>query len=242
VLILGVPLLKRVLLAVGALLTAANIALPIVAPSPVPSSSVLHSANWAGYVAAGHAGEFDGVSAEWRVPKVDCLKTPYGYAAQWVGLDGFSDKTVEQLGTEAVCYYGLPVYGAWFEMYPADPVVAQLAVHAGDLMRASIVELDGEYMLVIQDLTTGKSQATVAKCGATCERSSAEVISEAPSSSDGILPLADFGSVQFSDVRFAAHGSYTTDEIVQRQDGAILQQPSALSDNSFAIVWKGSGE
>src|ERR1700691_3122529 len=122
-------------MAVGALLGAANLAVAVAIPTPPP---VVHSANWAGYVAVGKPGEFTGVSAEWRVPKANCSATPNAYASQWVGLDGFTDKTVEQLGVDAVCSYGEVEYVGWFEMYPAYPVAADLTIHPGDRMQATI--------------------------------------------------------------------------------------------------------
>jgi Peptidase A4 family len=239
-------LLKRALLAVGGLLTALNVSLIAVGMPGPPLPLLVHSSNWSGYAAVGSAGQFTSVSAEWRVPSVNCALDPEAYSAQWVGLDGFNDKTVEQLGTEADCYYGVPVYGAWFEMYPAYPTVAHISVRPGDLISASVHGSDGSYHLVITDLTTGKSASRTGKCGSSCERSSAEVISEAPSSDYGTLPLADFGSVQFSDVQVNSASllspNWKTYEIVQRQDGAILQQPSALNGDGFAVTWKGSGE
>jgi hypothetical protein len=44
---------------------------------------------------------------------------PSSFSAHWVGVDGYSDGTVEQLGTEAdVDSAGHTQYYAWFEMYP----------------------------------------------------------------------------------------------------------------------------
>ena len=60
------------------------------------------SSNWAGYAATGAAGSFTSVSASWTQPTASCASGSQ-YAAFWVGLDGYTSKTVEQIGTEADC-------------------------------------------------------------------------------------------------------------------------------------------
>lgn len=233
-------MIRRILLALGALLTVANVVLALALPAPVVPITT-YSTNWAGYVASGAAGEFTGLTAEWRVPYVNCTATPFADSVQWIGLDGFKDKTVEQLGTAAECEYGFPVYGAWFEMYPADPVLANVTVKPGDLVRASLVEVSDHYSLVLTDLTTGKSASDSVYCGSSCERSSAEVISEAPSGGGGILPLADFGRVAFNDIQVYSNGAWQLYKVVQRQGKQTLQKPGAYSGNGFAVVWEGEG-
>ena len=51
--------------------------------------------------------------------------------------------------------------------------------------------------MVLKDSTRGWSH-TVTKDKPGLARSSAEVITEAPSSASGVLPLADFGAVRFA--------------------------------------------
>lgn len=43
------------------------------------------------------------------------------YASFWVGIDGYSSGSVEQLGTHSDCVgKGRASYYAWWEMYPAS--------------------------------------------------------------------------------------------------------------------------
>ena len=64
------------------------------------------STNWAGLNAvAGAPGSFQNVSASWTQPAVTCTVAD-SYSAYWVGLDGDTTSTVEQLGTEADCVGG----------------------------------------------------------------------------------------------------------------------------------------
>ena len=73
---------------------------------------------------------------------------------------------------------------------------------------------------------------------------SAEVIAEAPSSQSGVLPLANFGTVNFSSAM--ANGksisSFNPDKIViVTQGGTVKAQPSALSGGTaFSVTWKHS--
>jgi hypothetical protein len=74
--------------------------------------------------------------------------------------------------------------------------------------------------------------------------SSAEVIAEAPSSSGGVLPLANFGTVHFSNskVNGQSIGSFSPVEIVMETSGGTVKaKPSALSGGTaFSVTWKHS--
>src|SRR5467141_4046937 len=91
---------------------------------PVIRHSSGKAANWAGYVAATDLSvplkhSVTDVRGSWRVPTVVSSRTQDTASAIWVGIDGNSDRTVEQIGTEQDWTTGAPVYYAWFEMYPA---------------------------------------------------------------------------------------------------------------------------
>src|SRR5579863_29516 len=91
------------------------------------------SENWSGYVVTGSA--FTNAKASWHVPEVDCSKTPNTYSAFWVGFDGWNNGTVEQNGTDSDCNGTTPQYFAWYEFFPAGPVViADVPVSPGDIM------------------------------------------------------------------------------------------------------------
>jgi hypothetical protein len=83
-------------------------------------------------------------------------------------------------------------------MYPAFPVNFSNTMRPGDHMNASVAfSGTSTYTLVLHDATQGWTQ-NVVKNQSGLARSSAEVITEAPSSSSGVLPLADFGTVSYS--------------------------------------------
>jgi hypothetical protein len=120
-------------------------------------------------------------------------------------LGGFSETSrgLEQVGTDADCTRsGRPMYSGWFELLPAEPVNLKLAVHPGDEMVASVTVRGHDVTLRIRDLTTGARFSTT-RHPRSIDASSAEWIVEAPSACTGkntcdILPLTDFGQVQFS--------------------------------------------
>src|SRR5262245_55963259 len=75
------------------------------------------SENWSGYAVNGAEGSVQDVSGSWTVPSVTCASGTE-YSSFWVGIDGFNSNTVEQIGVDADCLSGSPVYYAWFEFYP----------------------------------------------------------------------------------------------------------------------------
>src|SRR5262249_10797410 len=87
------------------------------------------------------------------------------------------------------------------------------------------------YTLVLKDTTRGWSH-TVHKTLRGAANSSAEVIAEAPSSSGGILPLTNFGTVHFSQaaVNGAAMGRANPTKIIMVNDsGRAKDSVSALT-------------
>ena len=153
------------------------------------------STNWSGYVVTGSS--FTNAIGSWIQPTVTC-STGTEYAAFWVGIDGYSDGTVEQTGTLAECFGGTPVYSAWYEFYPLEAIIIipSIVVKPGDKIYTDVKYSGGEFILTIKDETTGKSFQKKGNQSAT--RSSAEWIAEAPCcSGSSPYPLADFGTALF---------------------------------------------
>jgi len=88
-----------------------------------------------GYVVTG--AKFTHVTGRWHVPKVAC--TPATAAtAVWIGLDGYTSPTVEQIGTSEDCSGGTAAYHAWYDLFPGSPVVLGHPVKPGDSISASV--------------------------------------------------------------------------------------------------------
>jgi hypothetical protein len=126
-------------------------------------------------------------------------------------------------------------------MYPAFPHNFRNTVRPGDKFFGSVTYNGGSsYTLVLQDLTRGWSH-TISKSLSGAANSSAEVIAEAPSSSTGVLPLADFGTVNFSNAKAngSAIGNSSPVQInMVNSSGQLKDQTSALSGGtSFSDTW-----
>jgi hypothetical protein len=200
------------------------------------------STNWSGYAATGANGAFTSVSASWTEPKATCTsRRSDQYAAFWVGLDGYSSDSVEQTGTDSDCDGTTPDYYGWYEMYPADPVYFSNTVKPGDALSAS-VKFSGTdtYTLVLKDSTEGWTQ-TITKNQSGLDRSSAEVITEAPSSDTGVLPLADFGTVNYTTATAngASLASLDPTEIIMIDNSGLDKDStsSISSSGAFSNTW-----
>jgi len=165
-------------------------------------SSVVTSSNWAGYIAPGPGGAFTSAAASWTEPTGRCTGRDGRYSAFWVGLDGYTSPTVEQIGTEVDCYGLYPRYYAWYEIYPGAAVNFPNPVSPGDQFSGSVTyHSPSTFGLVLTDRTKGWTQrASVTLANA--QRSSAEAVAEAPCCTfgGGVLPLTDFGPASFSSV------------------------------------------
>jgi hypothetical protein len=198
------------------------------------------SSNWSGYAVTG--GTYTTVVSNWVQPAVKCNGT--AYSSFWVGIDGDTSGTVEQTGTEADCNGATPVYSAWYEMYPKFPVNYANPVVPGDHFTGKVTtDGQGNFTLTLSNTTRGWTQS-VSKRLKSAKLASAEVIAEAPSSSGGVLPLANFGTASFSGatVNGATLTSSTRgiDAITMQSGSTVKAQPSSISNGSFSVTWKHS--
>ncbi len=238
------------------------------ASTRVGSNGAAESFNWGGYakvsgnVVAPSLEYYTAVHADWTVPAVTCpARSAPGVGsedlivADWVGIDGVNDQTVEQLGTSSQCYDGVAEYYDWWEMYPGGSAEVSF-VFPGDQVRASVrlSLLSDTYRLTLVDLTNPESsfttdQACDVEDGVVCINTSAEVIVERPAYQVGITPLADYGSTTFSGVSFSAglctqrslcgshlYSVYTLDAT----SNYLLASVSPLINGSFTSTWHDS--
>ena len=199
------------------------------------------STNWSGYAATGANGAFKSISASWKEPTATCSSRSAQYASFWVGLDGFTSDSVEQTGTDSDCNGRTPDYYGWYEMFPANPVNFTNPVSPGDSFTASVTFSGTQtYTLVLKDTTKGWTQ-TITKNQSGLDRSSAEVITEAPSSESGVLPLANFGTVSYS--ASAANGtslaSQSPTEIIMIDNSSRDKDSTSAigSGGAFSNTW-----
>ena len=205
------------------------------------------SANWSGF--GDSAAVYTDVHASWVQPAASCTTAGHKYAAFWVGLDGYTSTSVEQIGADSDCASkGKPSYYGWFEMYPAPSfTLTGYAVSAGDSLTADVSAAAGTFTLTLTNNTKGWTFHTVQSSSA--QPSSAEWIAEAPSlcrRSCRVLPLANFGTVTFTNagatgnLRTGTIASFTNDAIAMAtRRGVVKAQPGPLSatGDSFSATW-----
>ncbi len=236
------------------LMTASALPIPQLTLAPRTHDGSFTSTNWSGYAVTGASGSVSDAKGSWTVPAIQgtCPSTNQ-YSSFWVGIDGFSSGTVEQTGTDSDCQNGAPTYYAWFEFFPHPLfLINGLTITPGDHMTAEANFNGRSFTVTITDTSTGASFSTSSKVSR-AQRSSAEWIAEAPSSSGGVLPLADFGTVSFSadtatvsgtTGTIGSFGSSVQAITMVSSSGAVKAQPSSLSGtngDSFSVTWKSSG-
>jgi hypothetical protein len=216
------------------------------------------SVNWSGYavetnITSPQAYAFTDVQATWIVPSLSpsASSNQNAYSSTWIGLDGDSSKTVEQIGIEQDYIKGVAVYYAWYEMYPKSLVKLDLVIQAGDTINAEVKYLgNNTYQLSLEDVTSGHS-STIQVQSSKPIRSSAEWIEE------GTGRVADFNTVTFTNARATAtlptgtiKGSigdpaWQTEEItLVSKSGGVIAAPTSLSNDgsSFSINFANSNQ
>ena len=223
---------------------------------PVQMVSERESMNWSGYAGAidiqnPTPGSVTAVTGSWLVPTLHSSSNQT-YSASWIGIDGLSNGTVEQIGTAQNWINGKQQNYAWFEMFPSAAYeISGFPVENGDSICAWINYLgDGVFQMTIENITK-KIYFTVPTSYTTnplAQRSSAEWIIEAPSSISGILPLADFGNETFTNCQAIIGGVRApvvnnhwqcVEILMDTNTNVIKAHPSTVyGGDSFNVTWE----
>ncbi len=185
--------------------------------------------NWSGYARTADA-PYTAVSGSWVVPSVSASKRAT-YASQWVGIDGFTNSSLIQTGTETDYYNGSAHNSAWWEILPAaETVIPQITVSPGDVMSATITNggSGSSWTITIADTTTKRSFNTTQTY--TGPGASAEWIEEAPTVGGHIANIAQYSSPDTFDPGTANGGNpglTAADGGVLIQHGKQVSTPSA---------------
>lgn len=212
------------------------------------------SVNWSGFAdLEGGANTISSVSGSWQIPKVECPNGLYrnqdAFIAQWVGIDGAANGTVEQLGSATQCFEGVTYYYVWYEMFPAGTVEEGTVAcinnnvdcpQPGDKITASVtVTAGGNYTLSLTDATRPQESFSVsASCDpSVCLDQSAEWIVERPAFGlpfgFQIVPLADYFQTSFTNGTVTSGGSAT--KIEGFQDGPVLDIAMLDDTDSYLL-------
>ncbi|HEX4702983.1 MAG TPA: G1 family glutamic endopeptidase [Pseudonocardiaceae bacterium] len=165
---------------------------------------------WTGYVDVAHPHvQFRFVASNFIVPAVTCTH-PESKASFWVGLDGYGNGTVEQVGLSTNCIpvngVAVPVYQVWWEMFPDGVHYVRNAI-PGDHLALSVFYNSSTdmYRLSITDKNFAPASFTVREhcpSGHTCRNATAEAILEADNGSF----LSRFSPVTFSNSSVTSRG------------------------------------
>jgi hypothetical protein len=143
------------------------------------------------------------------------------YSSVWVGIDGYTSSTVEQVGTEEDYVNGHAVYDAWWEMYSSnaqqpEQVISGMTIEPGDSITASVQYITtgahaGQFLLSITDSSHANDSFSVYETSSavqnpTATRTSAEWIVEAPTVGNSVSSIANFGTVTFTNASATING------------------------------------
>ena len=193
------------------------------------------SENWSGYDVTD--GPFTTVTATWTQPKARASGSTFSDAAFWVGIDGDGSGTVEQIGTEGYSE-GVTGYDAWYEMFPDAPVTTGMAVHAGDVITATVtLTPPATFTLSLVDHSANDSFSITKSMTTPPALASAEIIAEAPSDGESVVPLNDFTQCDFSACAIDGQpiGAFDWNRI------DMVRQSGARKDRTLPLTADGAG-
>jgi hypothetical protein len=232
--------------------TAAHLSGADTTATPAQSRSVMHpaaahtpflhgkndtSTNWAGWVVDGATHAFTTVESTFTLPKVTC--TGEGDTSFWVGMDGDTSSSVEQIGASGDCDGTTPDYYSWWEMYPAGVHELTNTTKPGDVFDAKVTYSgSGKYALFLNDKTEGWT-VTKNETSTSAKDNSAEVIFEAAGPTSDAVPK--FSTVTMSDS--LVNGSYIGSQSplgldLARNGHSLVTAGTVDSTGDFAFTWK----
>ncbi len=233
---------------------AALVAMGAICPAGVsaaPAHGIVHaprhtwgrgtSTNWSGYDITGSGATF--VSGTWTQPTATCSTGENSWSSPWVGIDGDTSNTVEQIGTDSDCTNGSPTYYAWYEMYPKKLVQIPMTVNPGDSFTGEVTYSGGAFTLTLTDNTTAATFSTTIS-QKRAHLTSAEWIEEGPSNGG----LTDFGKVTFTNTSATINGTTGSLSSFSNADpitmvtnsGMPRATPSNVKNGSFSVTWNQS--
>jgi hypothetical protein len=168
----------------------------------------------------------------------------------WSGLDGVGSSSIEQVGTEVVCYIlgdGTPSieYYAWYETFPDPLIGVSIAIHPGDTIFTEVRAVaPHQFAMAIVDRTTAAAWSRVVYQHKPGHQLSAEWIDE----TQGVVPPS-ITTTKWSNVSATARGvaapvgtppngevtAFATSDI--RSNQHIEPSPLSSAGAAFSISW-----
>jgi hypothetical protein len=205
---------------------------------------------WSGFATTA-AAPYSSASATFQIANISRDNLAPGsseYVSEWVGIGGYGDSTLIQLGSEQVVNLtgGAPYAMVWYELYPAPTVYISHPAKMGDVITASLqctaACSPGQvqtWQLTMTDQTAGWSWTQSVQYQSSM--ASAEWILEAPWDASGELPLADYVQATFDPV--SANGANPNLTLsangIQMSDpwGETSNPSDPAGGNVFSTCW-----
>ncbi len=162
------------------------------------------SENYAGYAAAAANPNllvhYQQTRMQWRVPQVTCTRNENSDMAVWAGLTGNPNNSeLAQTGTMSGCEAGVPIFLAWWEIYPAPSHSINYPIQPGDSIISQVTYKQGIFLLTLDDISQHWHFSTQ-QGGSDNDTITALCVIEAPFDTvkNGLDPLSNFGSITTS--------------------------------------------
>ncbi|KAI0656094.1 acid proteinase [Cubamyces menziesii] len=215
---------------------------PAVVPDGSNTTQVEYSSNWSGAVLNAPANTFKSVTGTFVVP---VPKAPSGGSggfystSAWVGIDGDTcDTAILQTGIDFTINNGEVSYDAWYEWYPEYAFdFSGFQVSEGHTITTNVIATSlTTGIATIINHSTGQQVAHLFNlpefplCG-----QDAEWIVEDYEENGQLVPLANFGTVTFTDASAGtssgAVGPANAEIILLEQNGVVLTAVSTTASS-----------
>ncbi|KAI1465334.1 peptidase A4 family-domain-containing protein [Daldinia caldariorum] len=205
------------------------------------TAHVEYSSNWAGAVLIGSG--YKTVTGTIVVPTP---KTPSGgsssqtySASAWVGIDGDTcDTAILQTGVDFTVKGSSVSFDAWYEWYPDYAYdFSGITIHAGDTLTFTVTSSSTSAgTAVIENKTTGKkvTHSFSGESDKLCN-TNAEWIVEDYSSGGGLVPFANFGTVQFTGASVNGGTGVSGATIIDIQQSSKVLTDCSTSGSSTVV-------
>jgi hypothetical protein len=238
---------------VGAVAVCYSISLFLASPNQPDNPPSFKISHWSGYIVASDVQNrlpvVSSVSASWTVPEIKPSENDT-FSGVWVGIGGYGEDTLIQIGTEQEYVNGRVAYYAWYELLPDYLArIPNIHVQAGDTVTASISLINenmNTWSIEIADVTRNQrfKRTTVYNSS----RLSAEWVVERPKVNGTVSTLADFGNVTFTECKATLDGvtgvisSFSYAQFVMYDQELQLVAVSPLNDDgsSFTVSYSES--
>ncbi|KAJ5929877.1 hypothetical protein N7454_006827 [Penicillium verhagenii] len=215
------------------------------------SAEIQYSKNWAGVVREQPpaSATYTAVSATFTVPNPTATDNSGDMQAvsAWVGIDGDTyTNAILQTGIDAYIQNGEQTYDAWYEWYPNSAVNFDLDLSGGDVIVAKVQSLSpSKGVAIIENKSTGQKVTKTLdapSASATLGGQNAEWIVEDFNSGSDMVPLVNFGEIQFTGTQAKAGGQnygVNDGEVLDiQQNGNLLANVTIESDTAFVVSYQ----